>query len=176
MSLTTYADARPWAKAIRDEVLARRMPPWGPVKGVGHFADDPSLSLPEIDMFVSWVEGGAPEGDPALLPSKVPSAAAMPAPLRAGREVQVNQSLVLDRAITVDGLRPTGLQDNQSLEAWVTMPDQSIERLIWLKEHRSLWPQEYRLQAPLHLARGTRVDVRTAPGASLTLLCDGPKK
>src|SRR4051812_25124782 len=28
MSLTTYADARPWAKAIRDEVLNRRMPPW----------------------------------------------------------------------------------------------------------------------------------------------------
>src|SRR3954454_388330 len=52
MNLTTYAEARPWAKAIRDEVLTRRMPPWGPVKGVGHFAEDPSLSLPEIEMFV----------------------------------------------------------------------------------------------------------------------------
>src|SRR5436190_226258 len=75
-SLTTYADARPWAKAIRDEVLGRRMPPWGPVKGVGHFRDDPSLSFPEIDMFVAWVEGGAPEGDPALLPSRIPAPAA----------------------------------------------------------------------------------------------------
>src|SRR5215207_322475 len=28
MSLLTYADARPWAKAIRDEVGDRRMPPW----------------------------------------------------------------------------------------------------------------------------------------------------
>ena len=28
MSLMTYQDARPWAKAIRDEVLSRRMPPW----------------------------------------------------------------------------------------------------------------------------------------------------
>src|SRR2546422_700161 len=41
MDLTTYELARPWAKAIRDEVLARRMPPWGAVKGVGEFAGDP---------------------------------------------------------------------------------------------------------------------------------------
>jgi len=34
MSLLTYEEARPWAKAIRDEVLNRRMPPWDPVKGV----------------------------------------------------------------------------------------------------------------------------------------------
>ena len=59
MSLVTYEEARPWAKAIRDEVLNRRMPPWGPVKGIGHFRNDPSLSFPEIDMFVAWVEGGA---------------------------------------------------------------------------------------------------------------------
>ena len=59
----TYDDARPWAKAIRDEVLARRMPPWGAVKGVGEFRDDPSLSQIEIDMIVNWVEGGAPKGD-----------------------------------------------------------------------------------------------------------------
>ena len=28
MPLTTYAEVRPWAKAIKHEVLARRMPPW----------------------------------------------------------------------------------------------------------------------------------------------------
>ena len=68
MPLTTYADARPWAKAIRDEVLNRRMPPWDAVKGVGEFRDDPSLSQPEMDLFVNWVEGGAPEGDEIYLP------------------------------------------------------------------------------------------------------------
>jgi hypothetical protein len=62
MSLATYDEARPWAKAIRDEVLARRMPPWGAVKGVGEFRGDPSLSQIEIDMIVNWVEGGAPKG------------------------------------------------------------------------------------------------------------------
>ena len=71
-SLLTYQDARPWAKGIRDEVLGRRMPPWDAVKGVGEFRDDSGLSLPEIDLIVNWVEGGAPEGDPAYLPDAPP--------------------------------------------------------------------------------------------------------
>ena len=28
MSLLTYADARPWARSIRQKVVAREMPPW----------------------------------------------------------------------------------------------------------------------------------------------------
>src|ERR1035438_9990993 len=43
-SLLAYADARPWAKAIKDEVLERRMPPWGAVKGFGEFQDDQGLT------------------------------------------------------------------------------------------------------------------------------------
>jgi hypothetical protein len=73
MSLLTYEEARPWAKAIRDEVTSRRMPPWGAVAGIGDFADDPSLSTPEIDLLVAWVEGGAPEGDPVYLPHRMPA-------------------------------------------------------------------------------------------------------
>ena len=63
MSLMTYDDARPWAKDIRDQVVARTMPPWGAVKGVGSFQNDPSLTEVEIQMLVAWVEGGAPKGD-----------------------------------------------------------------------------------------------------------------
>lgn len=63
MPLTTYAEVRPWAKAIKHQVLTRRMPPWGAVKGFGAFRNDRSLSLPEIALISSWVEGGAPEGD-----------------------------------------------------------------------------------------------------------------
>ena len=39
-SLKTYAEARPWAVAIQEEVLTRRMPPWGAVKGFGDFRND----------------------------------------------------------------------------------------------------------------------------------------
>jgi len=36
-SLTTYTEARPWAEAIKEEVLGRTMPPWGAIKGFGDF-------------------------------------------------------------------------------------------------------------------------------------------
>jgi hypothetical protein len=61
-SLTTYNEARPWAAAIREEVLIRQMPPWSAVPGFGHFANDPTLTQGEWDLLVAWVDGGAPSG------------------------------------------------------------------------------------------------------------------
>ena len=90
----TYDEARPWAKAIRDEVLARRMPPWGAVKGVGEFRDDPSLSQIEIDMLVNWVEGGAPQGDEIYLPP-APHFPAESQPAPAAHEVNVTTTAPL---------------------------------------------------------------------------------
>jgi hypothetical protein len=63
MSLATYAEARPWAVAMKEEVLARRMPPWPAEAGYGAFTNDIGLTTREMDFLVSWVEGGAPEGD-----------------------------------------------------------------------------------------------------------------
>lgn len=61
-SLATYAEARPWAVAIREEILTRHMPPWGAVAGYGRFQNDPSLTQGEWDLLVAWVDGGAPSG------------------------------------------------------------------------------------------------------------------
>ena len=68
-SLMTYADARPWAKAIRERVITRYMPPWKPEEGYGDpFQGARGLQQHEIDMIERWVSGGAPEGDRADLP------------------------------------------------------------------------------------------------------------
>src|SRR5687767_9304223 len=66
MSLTTYERARPWARAIQEEVLERRMPPWGAVPGFGHFANDNSLTPRETAIIVAWTQGGAPSGVPKM--------------------------------------------------------------------------------------------------------------
>ncbi len=68
MSLISYAEARPWAKAIRERVLDRSMPPWSADPAVGHWANDPRLSQAEIDLIVQWVGAGAPKGDDKDLP------------------------------------------------------------------------------------------------------------
>jgi len=63
MPFTTYAETRPWAKAIREQVIARKMPPWFADPAYGHFANDRSLSPSEIVALASWANAGAPAGD-----------------------------------------------------------------------------------------------------------------
>lgn len=59
--LTTYEQARSWARAIEEEVLARHMPPWRAVPGYGVFANDASLSTRELQLLVAWIEGNGPK-------------------------------------------------------------------------------------------------------------------
>jgi hypothetical protein len=68
MSFVTYQQARPWAKAIREAVLTRRMPPWHADPAHGAFVNDPRLSEAEIEVIRAWVGAGAPEGNPRQLP------------------------------------------------------------------------------------------------------------
>lgn len=68
MSLTSYEDTRPWAKAIVDAVVSRTMPPWHADPAHGEFENDPRLKDSEIELVRKWVAAGAPEGDPKDLP------------------------------------------------------------------------------------------------------------
>jgi hypothetical protein len=70
MSLLDYKSARPWAKAIRQAVLTRKMPPWFADPNHGTFSNDPRLSAQETNTIKAWVDSGAPEGNPADLPPK----------------------------------------------------------------------------------------------------------
>ncbi len=62
MALTTYKETRPWAVAIKEEILERKMPPWSAAGGYGHFANDMSLTAREMSLILSWTDGGAPSG------------------------------------------------------------------------------------------------------------------
>jgi hypothetical protein len=74
MSLMTYADVRPWARAIKQKTTQREMPPWFVEKHIGiqRFKDDTSLSDSEIESIARWVDGGAPQGNPVDLPPPAP--------------------------------------------------------------------------------------------------------
>jgi hypothetical protein len=62
MPLTTYAEVRPWAKAIRESVMLRKMPPWFADPRFGQFANDPSLTPAEISTIQAWVDTGSQPG------------------------------------------------------------------------------------------------------------------
>ena len=68
MSLLTYQDARPWAKAIRDEVSEGNMPPWHADAPKGTFHNERSLTDAEKDILVKWANGGAQRGNLKDLP------------------------------------------------------------------------------------------------------------
>ncbi len=69
MSLITYEDVRPWARAVKAKVVAREMPPWGADSDIRAYSNDTSLSEDEIATIVAWVDGGAAQGHDADLPT-----------------------------------------------------------------------------------------------------------
>lgn len=70
MSLTSYEEARPWAKSIAKKVQAKEMPPWfSDTKGV--FSNERGLTDKEINTILAWVNGGAVAGDRSKAPAPV---------------------------------------------------------------------------------------------------------
>jgi len=71
MSLISYQDARPWARAIKSAVTQRKMPPWFADPNYGHFTNDRSLTQRDIDTLSKWADTGALEGDPKVAPPPI---------------------------------------------------------------------------------------------------------
>jgi hypothetical protein len=68
MPLGTYEQVRPWARAIREAVVSKRMPPWSADPQYGKFRNDLSLDAAEIATLANWADRGAPAGNPADAP------------------------------------------------------------------------------------------------------------
>ena len=73
LSLLTYEEVRPWARSIKQRIESREMPPWFIDRHVGvqGFKADKSLSDAEIAIVSTWVDNGAPRGNPADLPPPI---------------------------------------------------------------------------------------------------------
>lgn len=114
--LSTYEEARPWAKAIKEEILEKRMPPYQAVKGYGSFQHDYLLPQREVELIVSWVEGGAPKGEAKHYPA-AQNGWALGAPdllLQPEKETQISgEGEEVARCFTL----PTGLMTNAWLQA-----------------------------------------------------------
>lgn len=67
-SLMSYQDVLGWEAMIQEVVNQNRMPPWHADENYGEFSNDCRLSSEEKALINTWVEHGAPEGDPADLP------------------------------------------------------------------------------------------------------------
>jgi hypothetical protein len=173
MAFLTYEQVRPWAKAIKEEVHERRMPPWGAMKGFGEFLGDHSLSAEEIHLIGDWVEGGAPEGDSQYFP-----AAPLPVLLRAvapgpSRVVRDGQKL---GPLTIGAIQPTpGLAAGATFQAVAILPDGSTIPLLWLYDFQPKQARRFLYREPVRLPAGSVVRIAGAANQVLIFTASAPK-
>ena len=183
-SLITYQESRPWAKAIKEEVLERRMPPFAAIKGFGPVKDEDALTQEELHLIADWVEGGSPEGDePNLLPkppefpdAKKPAAVtaktagASGAAAKAAPQLVADGSLTLKEPVTLIGARAGTMAEGATVQAVVQKPDGSIEPLIWIYDYKPKYDRAYYFEKPVTLPAGSKIDVYPVNGGTLALL------
>jgi hypothetical protein len=167
-SLMTYDQARPWAVAIRDVIMERTMPPWGAVKGFGEFRNDQGLSPAQMNLLISWVEGGVPEGNEADLPDAAEFEADA-ALVLSPDALSVSGTHVLDTALTLDSIWPQELPEGGSFQIVAEFPEGRIEPLLWIYEYNDPYRHPFLLKTPLEMPAGTVI--RGVPqGASVRLM------
>ena len=71
MSLVSYEDARAYAGLIGVSIAVGNMPPFYASGPADYFRNDIRLSEAEKALIFDWVDAGAPEGDPDLLPPPI---------------------------------------------------------------------------------------------------------
>jgi hypothetical protein len=167
-SLTKYDEARPWAKAIKEEALERRMPPWEAIKGFGEFRDDRGLTEEELETISAWVEGGAPEGEPKYLPTtpKLTAWQDPPAP-KGTSEVVVGDGQKMAASSKVLAIRVKNLKAGASVQIIAIRPDSSIEPLLWIYQYNPAFHRTYYYVSPVALPAGTRIEM--SPGSAGTV-------
>jgi hypothetical protein len=169
-SLLTYDAARPWAKAIKEEALERRMPPWQAVKGFGDFKDDRGLTQEELEVISDWVEGGAPEGDEKFLPPQ-------PKPVEWLDPVKPAQSAELDvaggskigTAARVVAIRAKRMNKGDSVQVIAKKPDGTFEPLLWVYQFNPAFARTYYFKSPLALPAGTEIVMSPENGGTFEL-------
>jgi len=167
-SLLTYAEARPWAVAIKEEILRRRMPPWGAIKGFGEFRNDTALTPEEMERIVSWTDGGVPEGDAKDLPA--PPKSLEPEKFHHAKgELTISGDFSLTRALKLDGLLPEQVPEKGSFQITAQLPDGSIRPLLWLQDYKAQFGHPFLFLMPVNLP--VRTVIHGIPsGAKIALL------
>lgn len=153
MPLTNYMEVRPWAVAIKEQVLRRAMPPWGAVKGFGDFSPDLGLTQEEIAIVSAWVLGGAPEGDPLFLAESTKAEAEKLKPL--GSLTAVDTRIVLTKPFRLTAIEPQPAKGVDSIRITAKLPGGRTVPLLWLKNYNAEWKQAFRFRQPLQLPAGT---------------------
>jgi mono/diheme cytochrome c family protein len=147
MSLVTYEETRPYARAMARAVRNKTMPPWFADPAVGHFRNAKILSDADIATIADWSENGALEGDAKDKPAPVDFGGGwtigkpdivvtMPKDIDVPATGAIEQSNVLVRArfekdmwVKAAEVKPGNPRVVHHMKAWVRPPDSP-----WMKD------------------------------------------
>lgn len=138
-SFLTYAQVRPWAKAIKAAVLTGKMPPWLADPAYGCFSNDARLKPAEVQALVDWANSGAREGNPKDAPAplqfsdgwslKPDIVIALPKPVPIPANGPINYKYVVvktnfprDLWVSVSEMRPGNRRVLHHGKVWVRPP------------------------------------------------------
>jgi hypothetical protein len=169
-SLATYEAARPWAKAIKEEVDARRMPPWQAIKGFSEFKDDRGLTQEEIELIDDWVEGGAPEGNPKFVPKDVKIEGWKDPDMPKGASAVVaGNGTKIAATERVVGIRPKDVKKGATVQIIAARPDGTIEPLLWIYQFNPDYVRTYYYANPVSLPAGTEIQMSPPDSGTFSL-------
>ncbi len=147
MSFMSYRETRPWAKAIKESVITKKMPPWFADPAYGHFRNERKLDPQELSTLVKWADSGASEGDAKDKPAPVEFATGwsigkpdivieMPKDIPILADGQMDQSNVLvkvnfpkDTWVKAAEVRPGNAKVVHHMKAWIRFPGSE-----WMKD------------------------------------------
>jgi hypothetical protein len=159
--LQTYEQARPWAVAIKEQVLSRSMPPWGAVKGFGNLKPDHALTQEEMLIIAAWVIGGAPQGDLNWLPKQARGKPASP-PLSIRTTITGENRTRLKEPINLVGIRPVASSLVESARITAHLPNGTVLPLVWLYHYDPKWNRDFLFREGVQLPKGAVIET-TAP-------------
>lgn len=161
----TYPEARPWAEAIKLQVLQRRMPPWNAVKGFGEFQEDAGLTQEDIEVVGEWIDGGAPEGNPLYLPPAQDFQAGPGEKHNREQQLLVRGMKVIPHEVEAIGIEPGFVPASGEMQVTARGRDGEIQPLIWIEQFDPKLKRAYYFREPLRLPRGTTIEVTPKDGS-----------
>ncbi|MEP7366601.1 MAG: cytochrome c [Acidobacteriota bacterium] len=159
MAFMTYEGTRPWAKAMKQAVLQKKMPPWFADPHVGKFTNDRSLSEADSQKLVAWVDAGAPAGNAKDAPAPIAYTEGWtigkpdkviefpePIPVAATGTIEYTYIIV-----------PTGLTEDKWIQRAEARPDKrsQVHHIIaFVRQPENKWFRDYPIGKPFIPKKG----------------------
>lgn len=186
MAFLTYEGTRPWAKAMKQAVLRKSMPPWFADPHVGKFTNDRSMSEADVKTLVAWVDSGAPAGNPSDAPAPLTFAEGW----SIGKPdliVEIPEAIPVPASGTIEYtyvIVPTGLTEDKWVQMAEARPDQraQVHHIIaFVRQPGNKWFREYPVGKPFIPKKGGEMGMGEfltgyAPGSPPEVLRPGQAK